>query len=160
MSLEGLLDLAKGYLEIGDYDRTIYLLESTTSVYPNCAELYNIIGIAYDNTKRHDRAVMYFDKALELEPKNGILLGNKACSLRDAGRTKEALALYEYAMEMLLINKDKAAYINALAGFVYALAIDGQPERAAIAYTEAARLGYKDAEVQKQWLLKRGIQVH
>lgn len=103
---------------------------------------------------------MYFDKALELEPKNGILLGNKACSLRDAGRTKEALALYEYAMEMLLINKDKAAYINALAGFVYALAIDGQPERAAIAYTEAARLGYKDAEVQKQWLLKRGIQVH
>ena len=151
LPLVKILEIARGYQDMEDYQREIYLLESVLDRYPNVPGIYNMLGIAYRNTDRNSQALLYYQKALDLEPDNGIYLLNKAIALATSGfrdNVKESLMFFEKSLPILQKISDQE-YAKALGNYSYALALDGQTEKAVAALETAAKLGYRHAETMR-----------
>lgn len=104
---------------------------------PN-AYLWNQIGLAHDALNQYDQAVACFERALALEWGDASYAGNKVSSLRQAGRSAEAVAFGEqwladasHQPNAYLWNRigvahyDLAQYGQAATCFDRALALDG-----------------------------------
>ncbi|HEY3678744.1 MAG TPA: tetratricopeptide repeat protein [Bradyrhizobium sp.] len=63
---------------------------------PSNADTCNNIGIAYQALQRHQEALPWFEKALELRSAFDVALFNKTVSLAKLGRFDEALAAYRH----------------------------------------------------------------
>jgi len=61
-------------------------------------ELYNK-AFSLSSLGHLNEAIVYYDRCLELEPKNSDALNNKGVCLRRLGRLEEALACYEQAVQ-------------------------------------------------------------
>lgn len=62
------LNLAQIYLEAGQSEAAVGVLEPLLTRYPQEAELYSLYGIALGRSGRYDQALNALDRALELEP--------------------------------------------------------------------------------------------
>lgn len=51
-------------------DDAIVYLNKAIEVTPDNAQLYDVLGLVYENTKETDKAISYILKALDLEPEN------------------------------------------------------------------------------------------
>jgi hypothetical protein len=61
----------------GDYERAVKLLEEAITVNPKAAALYNRLGVVLSiRLKRHDEALAYLKKAIELEPGSIVYMNN------------------------------------------------------------------------------------
>lgn len=94
-------------LALADYDRALALGPT--------ANLLNVCAICFDGKKDHRRAIMLYTKALELEPKDAVILTNRA-------RTWLVLKQYDQALAdcTAAIRLDpKNAYHHVTRGKVY-----------------------------------------
>ena len=66
---------------------------------PGDRDLYIRRGVALDELGRHEEALTWFGKALEVAPGDGWALHNKALTLRALGRRDEALACLDQALK-------------------------------------------------------------
>jgi len=159
LPLEKILEYASGYENTQDYNREIYLLESVLDKYPDCPGIYNMLGIAYRNINDYPQALRYYEKALKIEPENGIYLMNKAIAKMMSGMVKEARVSFEKAIPILQKSNGQM-YAKALGNYSYALALDGETAEAVKTLKNAAQLGYQNAEGMRRMLEKLGIYYH
>jgi tetratricopeptide (TPR) repeat protein len=57
-------------------------------------------GTAYNFLKKYDLAIECFNKALEIDPKNGVLWNKKGFALGNLGKYEEAIECYNKALEI------------------------------------------------------------
>lgn len=92
-------------------------------------------GLALAALKRHDEALLSYERALQIAPRNADALTNRADTLCDLGRSIEALASYDQALGInprhvaALVNRglvlrDLGRTPEALASFDAAVAVD------------------------------------
>jgi tetratricopeptide (TPR) repeat protein len=73
-SEETLANLAERIVE-GSPDNAIALMKLNLEYYPKSARSYSTIGYAYTRKIDDETAITYYQKALEIEPNNGIIRG-------------------------------------------------------------------------------------
>ncbi len=139
-----MLSLINHYIYSNQGDAAIELLTKAIELTPDNAELYNVLGIVYENSKKDaETALKYYEKALEIDPDYVEAVGNKgrvfynraveaqvaANEIKDnrqyeAARTqamdmfKEALPFFERAHQM---NPEDREYMIALSRIYYVL---------------------------------------
>lgn len=118
------LNLAKTYLEIGEYDNAIKAASECLKLYPNYDRALSIIGMAYLNKNELENAFQVFKRNMKLNPKN-------VTSYYYSGLIYAQTSDYETALKYL----DNAIKINArykpsyyLVARIYEL--QGQKEKA------------------------------
>ena len=74
-------------------DEAISLYERAVALEPRFAEAWVNMANAYGMKKNYEKSVEAFDKAIAIDPKYGKALFGKAISLKNLGRTSEALEL-------------------------------------------------------------------
>ena len=159
LPLEKILEIASGYESAQDYNREIYLLESVKDKYPDCAGLFNMLGIAYRNIQNYYEALSCYRKALAIDPENGLYHMNKGIALIASERVKEARASFEKAISILK-KENSPGYAKAMGNYAYALAKDGESLKAVEALRTAEKLGYQNAGLMRRMLEEMGIYYH
>jgi tetratricopeptide (TPR) repeat protein len=116
-------DEAVSFLKEGYYSKAVELLKKVTQARPGWAKGFIYLGRAYDGQKWHKAAVMTFQRALEIEPANGEVLG-----LMDLSRKK--LRVQElYAAGKALEKNGK--YLDAAEKYRSALALEEEYKKIA-----------------------------
>jgi tetratricopeptide (TPR) repeat protein len=67
---------------------------------PDFFDALHLLGIVQSRTGRHDGALDYFARALQLDPNNPDLINNRGSALTEAARYEEALACYDRSLEI------------------------------------------------------------
>ena len=108
----------------GDFQQAIADGEEGLAVFPNQAELYLYTGIAYAQTKKHDKAVSYLKNAADLETEDPEIRAQIFSTLGDSynalKKFKESDQSYEKALE---INPDNSYVLN---NYAYYLSLRGE----------------------------------
>ena len=127
----------------GNYDEAQKMIEQAIAKQPDSAELYNVMGIMYEQKKDDNKAMECFLKAVELDGENPDILANlgrvyynqgvnklgEANSITDSQKYQEesakAKALFEQAMPYFekahQMKPDERDYMTALRGIYYNL---------------------------------------
>lgn len=96
-----LVEKAFTYYAKKDYTNTIKLCEQALSYgteYDN--NLYITLASAYDDAEKSEKAIEVYDRALQVFPKNHLLLFNKAVTFEKLERFTEALDLYKQVLKI------------------------------------------------------------
>jgi tetratricopeptide (TPR) repeat protein len=108
----------------GDFQQAIADGEEALSVFPNQAELYLYTGIAYFQTKKHDKAVSYLKNASDLETEDEEIRIQVFSTLGDSynalKKFKESDQSYDKALEL---NPDNSYVLN---NYAYYLSLRGE----------------------------------
>ncbi|MEJ7694431.1 tetratricopeptide repeat protein [Daejeonella sp.] len=108
----------------GDFQQAITDGEAGLAVFPNQAELYLYTGIAYTQTKKHDKAVSYLKNAADLETEDQEIRTQIFSTLGDSYNAlknfKESDRSYEKALE---IHPDNSYVLN---NYAYYLSLRGE----------------------------------
>lgn len=94
----------------GDFATAIPILEAATSKDQNNADAWNMLGIAYYETKKHEQATTHFNKAIKLNNQNYKYFYNRANAQRELNLLLEAIDDYDKALA--LENKVADVYFN------------------------------------------------
>lgn len=78
--------LGRLYLKEDYAELAMQVLQAGAAVNDASAEIYDFLGLAYQQLKHHDRAIESFKKALELEPDRHVALFNLGMAYADADR--------------------------------------------------------------------------
>jgi TolB-like protein/Flp pilus assembly protein TadD len=84
-----------------DYDRALAELKVAMQLLPNEARLYVLAGAIDRRTARFAEAEANFKRAVELDPRNFIVVGEAASTFQGMRRYAEARRLYEQALSIL-----------------------------------------------------------
>src|SRR6516165_418584 len=76
-------------LVTGRPDDAIALMKLNLEYYPKSARTYATIGYAYTRKFDDESAIVYYKKALEIEPNNGVIQGRLASILSSRRRPKQ-----------------------------------------------------------------------
>ena len=98
--------LAQIELQYGDPRRAVEIYERLVRRAPHLPEVANL-GFAWLQMKRYPQAEARFRQALEMSPRNSLIVLNLADTVQLQGRTGEARGLYAQLLE--LIEQDPAA---------------------------------------------------
>lgn len=101
------------------------------------ARIWNELGDRFFNSGSYREATGCFEKAIEIEPLNGLAYSNMGLCLTYQGKFKDAIPLYLNSLELLRDEKEKAVSWNRL-GNVYRRLNDY--DKAIAAYQEAVKL--------------------
>ena len=101
---------------------------------------FNNKGVSLANLGRHEEALTCYERALEINPRDGIAWSNKGVALADLGRYAEALTCFERALE---INPRKSL---AWSNKGLALKKLGRPAEALTCYERALEINPRLAE--------------
>lgn len=108
----------------GDFQQAIADGEEGLAIFPNQAELYLYTGIAYTQTKKHDKAVAYLKNAADLETEDQEIRTQIFSTLGDSYNAlknyKESDQSYEKALS---INPDNSYVLN---NYAYYLSLRGE----------------------------------
>ncbi|NFG25101.1 hypothetical protein FDF11_02575 [Clostridium botulinum] len=85
---------------LGEYDKSIEKSNEIINEFPSSAKGYNIRGIAKSYNESFESGMKDIDKALELEPKYGYAVFNKALTYELYGKLDEALLWYNKNLEI------------------------------------------------------------
>lgn len=108
----------------GDFQLAITDGEEALTIFPNQAELYLYTGIAYGQTKKHDKAVSYLRNAADMETEDAEVRSQIYATLGDSynalKKYKESDQSYDKALE---INPDNSYVLN---NYAYYLSLRGE----------------------------------
>jgi tetratricopeptide (TPR) repeat protein len=107
---EYLENLAIAYLNTGNTDKGLEILNEALSRRPADMELLNMIAEANYDAKRYEKAIEYWDKVLEFDKQNASALYMIGMSYQKKGDKQKGQALCDKAIEMdpsLARNKQK-----------------------------------------------------
>lgn len=111
-------------VSLGDYQQAITDGEEALTIFPNQAELYLFTGIAYAQTKKHDKAVSYLTNAADLETEDNEvraqIFSTQGDSYNALKKFKESDDAYE---KSLAIDPDNAYVLN---NYAYYLSLRGE----------------------------------
>jgi TolB-like protein/Tfp pilus assembly protein PilF/class 3 adenylate cyclase len=96
-----------------DYSRALQELEKAKKLLPNEARIYVTIGAIGRRTARFQEAETNFKRAVELDPRNFIVVGEAASTFQAMRRYAEARRLYKQALSIL----PNDPFANYLVGF-------------------------------------------
>ena len=96
-----------------DYDRALAELNLATQLLPNEARLYVVIGSVDRRTARWQEAEANFKRAVELDPRNFVVLMEAGSTFQGMRRYAEARRLYEQALSILPSDP----FVSYLLGF-------------------------------------------
>lgn len=97
------LNLANVYLELGELELGLNIINTLIDNGISTAEIFYNQGIFYQKLRKSEKALLSFDKALELNDKYLEAIINKAITLQDLNKTNDAITLLEH-----LISSDIA----------------------------------------------------
>lgn len=103
-----LLELAESKVECGDFCEAILLYEDVISKGSRDEEIYNSIAYYYDCIEEYDKSLVYYNKALKINPKNSIAYMNKGYALYCKDKYDEAIENYNKSID---IEPIKEAYV-------------------------------------------------
>jgi len=80
----------------------IYQIESAEAQSTNTSSVSELIdnGISLGNIGKSEEAISWFDKALEIHPKDEVALYDKGVALSALGRHEEAITWFDKALEV------------------------------------------------------------
>jgi len=108
----------------GDFQMAIADGEEALTIFPNQAELYLYTGIAYGQTKKHDKAISYLKNASDLETEDAEVRSQIYSTLGDSynalKKYKESDLSYDKSLE---INPDNSYVLN---NYAYYLSLRGE----------------------------------
>jgi TolB-like protein/class 3 adenylate cyclase/Tfp pilus assembly protein PilF len=96
-----------------DYNRALQELEKAKKLLPNEARIYVTIGAIGRRTARFQEAETNFKRAVELDPRNFIVVGEAASTFQAMRRYAEGQRLYKQALSIL----PNDPFANYLIGF-------------------------------------------
>jgi TolB-like protein/Tfp pilus assembly protein PilF/class 3 adenylate cyclase len=96
-----------------DYNRGLQELEKAKELLPNEARIYVTIGAIGRRTARFQEAETNFKRAVELDPRNFIVVGEAASTFQAMRRYAEAARLYKQALSIL----PNDPFVSYLLGF-------------------------------------------
>jgi len=109
------------------------LWRDTIKKNPHCWLAQNNLGMILDLRGENDKALIYYQKALQVEPENTETLSNIASALAEQGKFDEALVYFNRALQ---VNPDHpAAHYN----LAHMLKKSGRPNEAVSHYYSALR---------------------
>ncbi len=116
----GYQNLSVVYFSMGDFEKCIPVLQKSLELDKHPIA-YSNLGTAYFYLKRYDEAVPMFEQAVKLDPASETNLGNLADAYRWAGKTQQANATYENAIQAgfkaLAVNSRDAARMGRMAQY-------------------------------------------
>jgi protein O-mannosyl-transferase len=92
--------LSKEKLILGEYNKTISLLEKGTKLYPENDELHNNFGLAYYNTMKFDSAFYEYSRAIESQKEKYSYYDNRGMANYHLNKFTEALKDFNRALEL------------------------------------------------------------
>ena len=116
--------LARAYLEVGQYDRSVALLEEwvvsaagqsgSGAPGPGVGEAYGVLAMGCRGQNRLEYAAEYIRKALELKPDNLVYLNNYGVILAESDKIAEARIQWE---KVLRLDPENATARQNLSAF-------------------------------------------
>ncbi len=94
--LSGLMDC----YENGDLEGVVNMAENLLSIYPFSAMLYNVMGSAFQEMKKYDAAITYYEKSLKLESDSPQIYFNLGEARFKLGQVALARNAYEMALRL------------------------------------------------------------
>lgn len=99
------IELGLTYRESGEIEKAIKWYKYTIRRFPKHSHAYINLGYVFEKHKKCDnRAVVCYEKALELDPSDEWALNNIGAILQKEGKWKDALIYYEKAYEASELN--------------------------------------------------------
>lgn len=131
-SMYGLRGVA--LLEAGCFEAAQQEIMAGVRAEPRNPELYNALGNLMDAQQRYDEALLYFDKALAIQPDFAVAWFNK-------GNTYKRMECYDAAIEAYREHlKLQPDFVRAWLNLGFALEKQEQPEQAEQCYRQAMEL--------------------
>tara|TARA_R110000868_G_scaffold100129_2_gene275441 strand:- start:1434 stop:2987 length:1554 start_codon:yes stop_codon:yes gene_type:complete len=78
------------YFEASNSDRALDYLVRSTQFDPSFADAYEVMGVIYARQNKHELAIEWMDKLLEVNPKSVMAHTNKSLALMKLGKIEEA----------------------------------------------------------------------
>lgn len=113
------LELAKSKIAAGKAQSAIRVLTDAVGVFPNDWEVHSTLGIALDLERRHDEAMLHYEKAYALSEDNAAVLNNMALSAALSGNINKAISLLQNAPRLARHNpqlRQNLAFFYAIKG--------------------------------------------
>lgn len=91
---------AKDAIAAKNYDAAVPLLKETVAKNPSNADAYNYLGYTHGRMGKHDDALAYYQKALDLQPDHrgaNEYLGELYLKMGDLAKAKERLTVLDNA---------------------------------------------------------------
>jgi len=120
------------------YNAIDYFARGLAAHETNDLKSYNNRGNAYSDRHQYDRAIVDYDRAIQLNPKNADTYNNRGTAYSQCKEYAKAIADYDRTIQ--LDPKDTTAYNNR--GIAYAR--QGQYSEAIADYSQAIELNSKD----------------
>jgi tetratricopeptide (TPR) repeat protein len=127
--------------ERGNLGKTVELCKATIKAAPDHFDALHLLAVAMSRSGAHATALLYFDRAALLRPRNLDVFNNRGSALAELGRYEEALADYDKA---LTIRSEHAGVLNNR-GCV--LMLMKRFEEALVAFGRALVLSPNNAEI-------------
>ncbi|TAH21666.1 MAG: tetratricopeptide repeat protein [Cytophagales bacterium] len=108
--VENQLADAKKMFAKGDFAAAIPILEAATGTDQNNADAWNMLGIAYYETQKHEQATAHFNKAIKLNNQNYKYFYNRANAQRELNLLLEAID--DYGKALILESNVADIYFN------------------------------------------------
>jgi predicted O-linked N-acetylglucosamine transferase (SPINDLY family) len=122
------------YLQKDEFAAVVEQGEALLPEYPDAVFLCNLLGTAYANLHQPERAISYFEKALEIRPDIAEAHANLGKALSETGRGEDAIASF---LRALRIRPD---YADAHYSLGVALGAASRPGEAITCFTRALQI--------------------
>lgn len=116
----------------------------------NMPDIWVRLGRAYRGLGAHEKALSCYDKALSLNPANGVAYANIGAVYLVRGQLQTACEYYEKGLP--LISPNDVDYATTLGNYALAVGQLGDKKKAAKLLKEAERLGYQNADTIRKKL--------
>lgn len=135
------LDLARGYMEAGEYERARPALNRAITIDPRSVEAHVLLGVLNESENENALAEKHYRIALEIDPHDPQALNNYGSFLFSQGRYKDAVEKLRLVVE----NPNYRARSQAYENLGLAELKIGEVERAKEAFRRALRLNFAQA---------------
>jgi protein O-mannosyl-transferase len=99
--IEGYLELAQAYIDAGQVGESIRILEEALKKFNESEDIYIKLGLAYGKGRNDfQNAIGYFEKALQINPKNVSTLENLGVAYGFLNRPEQSIYYFESALQI------------------------------------------------------------
>lgn len=95
-----IINMASCWKDMGDYRKALGYLESVEHDADSLKEFHHLSGVCRYYLGQYESAIKSFERVIEMDPGSAIDYANIASSLRKLGHERQAIALYEMALEL------------------------------------------------------------
>lgn len=135
------LDLARGYLEQGDFTRARVPLGKALELDPEKVEVHVLYAFLFNRENEYELAESHYQTALKLDPKNSQALNNYGTFLYARGRYADAVQ----QLSELIKDTGYRARSQAFENLGLALLRNGDAAAAEAAFTRSLELNFRQA---------------